>query len=231
MTATQPSTISTDLLRRLIAASRERPINNFTLRTIERDVDKLERVDLIAYTTLKGALAAIRKDAHEAKVFYERAVAFQPGNALVYQNYAISMQLVLDYEHMVKLALKSAETAPDNVPIVRVAHNLLMQIGAVSSAREIAALAQRLKIDLSDADAAASMLNLMQQRGVDESELIALNRRARAVAQDFGFLRGGSRFFDHIYLRRTFDRLRTAARFHCGRRYGYRACDSCVACR
>lgn len=168
-----PQTIGDDLLDRVVALiNGDDQVDPFTLKSLKRDADKLQKVDAVRGSLVKSAIASLEWDRDEALRWSNNMLMLED-NATTCFNAAISLRNSNDLKSAADFALRSYKHAPKNSTFAHHSAKMLEMAGRIKEANSIL---QSIKETNSETEedfyASNQMIDAMKDIGIEEDQLI-----------------------------------------------------------
>jgi hypothetical protein len=190
MTEPTPSTIAGNLLVELTALADSTPVNEFAIKRIERDAEKLKGVDASEHAMLLGSIASLRGNYDDTTRHYRRALQLASNPVGVTLNYAVSLQVLARFTEMRDLLMTLVQKNRGNVHALRQASKMFMDSGAFQSALDLAPLADKYNVDLGERPLFAGLFKkLMDERGLSEDDVLQFVEVTREAVRMHGIVR------------------------------------------
>lgn len=194
-----PQTIGNDLLDRVVALMNgDDQVDPFTLKSLKREADKLQKIDAVRGSLVRSAIASLEWDRDEALRWSNNMLMLED-NAATCFNAAISLRNSNDLKAAADFALRSYKHAPKNSTFAHHSANILEMAGRLKEANAILQSIEDKSPEMEeDYIASSEMLDAMKDIGIEESQLIdeifiaselAAEKRIRIdfVAQGFDY--------------------------------------------
>ena len=109
-----PATKAAELIRSLAELAEETEPNEFELKRLEREAEKLLKVDAVAGHTALGAAASLRGDTREVHYRHRLAAKLSGESAETPYNYAASLTKLGEFTDALEIARRANSRAPAN---------------------------------------------------------------------------------------------------------------------
>ena len=116
-------------------------VNDFRLRQIERDAEKLMKIDVVEARSVLGASASLRgdvRDVHKHHGIVVKLSGSEPVVALT--DYSVSLCMVGKMSEALKVILQAHELTPNDQDILKAATNAAFMSGHFTKGKELCAL-------------------------------------------------------------------------------------------
>ena len=107
-----PATTATELIRSLAALAEKTDPSGFELKRLEREAEKLLKVNAVAGHTALGAAASLRGDAKEVHYRHRLAAKLAGESAETLHNYAASLTKLGEFTKALEIAHRAHSRAP-----------------------------------------------------------------------------------------------------------------------
>ena len=107
-----PVTKAADLIRSLAALAKEIEPSEFELKRLEREAEKLLKVDAVAGHTALGAAASLRGDVKEVRYRHRLAAQLSGESAQSLHNFAASLAALGEFTEALEIARRAYSRAP-----------------------------------------------------------------------------------------------------------------------
>lgn len=132
---TVPATKTNELIERLTDVVRSGASNEFEIRLIERDANKLMRSDPAGAHAVLGSVAAVHGDAEQTRDHYRIALNLDNTPMLRY-NHSVSLCLLEEHEEALKVAGEALAVYPSDLVLLDHAIKTALESANFAKARE-----------------------------------------------------------------------------------------------
>lgn len=166
-------TIGNELLDRVVAFFESNdPVDQFTLKSLWRDSDKLQNVDAVRGSLVKSAIASLEWNREEALRWANNMLKLED-NATNCFNAAVSLRHANDLKSASDFALRCYEHAPKNFKFAHQSAKMLEMAGRISEANSIFREIQGQNEEIAEDFAMSNqMMEAMSDIGIKEIDLI-----------------------------------------------------------
>ena len=112
------ATKSEEIFETLSVIANSKELNELDVKKLEREADKLLKVDAVSAYTALGALASLRGDIEEAHSQHKRALKLSSRSAQALHNYAVSLAKLGEFAAAREAVSEACMRAPDDLKML-----------------------------------------------------------------------------------------------------------------